>query len=146
LVTAADGFVWDAEAEWESNQTWIGTNGPALAWQLCSTVRSNWPTKFLAHSPFAIVGLHASFPYKEFGYWCDAMMPQIYHFSATKAPSAAINWTDANWTYYQKLWSGLAPGNINGMTVYWTNALKPLAPIQDVYGPPFSTPTPDKDV
>ena len=26
----ADGFVWDAEAEWESSQTWIGTNGPAL--------------------------------------------------------------------------------------------------------------------
>ena len=47
----ADGFVFDAEAEWESNQVWIGTNGPALAWQLCSAVRSNWPTKFLAHAP-----------------------------------------------------------------------------------------------
>src|SRR5437870_8666767 len=26
----ADGFVWDAEAEWESSNAWIGTNGPAL--------------------------------------------------------------------------------------------------------------------
>src|SRR5262249_31802126 len=48
----ADGFVWDAESEWESSQPWIGANGPALAWQLCSAVRSNWPTKFLAHAPF----------------------------------------------------------------------------------------------
>ena len=142
----ADGFVWDAEAEWESQQTWIGTNGPALAWQLCSAVRSNWPTKFLAHAPFAIVGLHSSFPYKEFGYWSDAVMPQIYHFSATKVPSAAINWTDVNWTYYQNLWSNLPPENINGLAVYWTNALKPVVPVQDVYGPPYSAPTPDKDV
>src|ERR1043166_2439201 len=37
----ADGFVWDAESEWESDQPWIGTQGPAKAWQLCSTVRSN---------------------------------------------------------------------------------------------------------
>src|SRR5436309_1337889 len=48
----ADGFVWDAESEWESNSPWIGSSGAAKAWQLCSTVRSNWPTKFLAHAPF----------------------------------------------------------------------------------------------
>jgi len=146
FAQGADGFVWDAEAEWESTQTWIGTNGPALAWQLCSAVRSNWPTKFLAHAPFAIISYHSSFPYKEFGYWSDAVMPQIYHFSATKAPSAAINWTDVNWTYYQNLWSNLPPENINGLAVYWTNAIKPLVPTQDVYGPPYSAPTPDKDV
>jgi len=146
FTQGADGFIWDAEAEWESNQSWIGNNGAALAWQLCSTVRANWPNKFLAHSPFAIVSLHSSFPYKEFGYWSDAVMPQIYHFSAARDPSAAINWTDVNWTYYQNLWSNLPPTNINGLTVYWTNAIKPIAPIQDVYGPPFSSPTPDRDV
>jgi hypothetical protein len=145
----ADGFIWDAEAEWESNQTWIGTNGPALAWQLCSTVRSNWPNKFLAHSPFAIINLHSSFPYKEFGYWCDAVMPQIYHFSSSglkKSTSATINWTDVNWTDYQTRWAALPATNINGLKVYWTNAIKPIVPIQDVYGPPYSSPTPDNDV
>src|SRR5262249_46366012 len=70
----ADGFVWDAEAEWESSSPWIGTSGAAKAWQLCSSVRSNWPTKFLAHAPFPIISYHLSFPYKEFGYWCDAVM------------------------------------------------------------------------
>ena len=72
----ADGFVFDAEAEWENttnmpptpDHPWI-TNGPAQAWQLCSTVRSNWPNKFLAHAPFPIIYFHSSFPYKEFGYW-----------------------------------------------------------------------------
>ncbi|MDB6125119.1 MAG: Fibronectin type domain protein [Pedosphaera sp.] len=138
----ADGFVWDAEAEWESNQTWIGTNGPAKAWQLCSTVRSNWPTKFLAHAPFPIIAVHASFPYKEFGYWCDSVMPQIYHFSSTGikgSPSACINWSDVNWASWQNSLVGKST-NVNGVTYYWTNAIKPLAPVTDVYGPPTGQP------
>jgi len=132
----ADGFVFDAEAEWETGRPWI-TNGPAQAWQLCSTVRSNWPNKFLAHAPFPIIYLHASFPYKEFGFWCDAVMPQIYHFSSSgikESPSAAINWSDVNWSYWQKSIYLLSPSNINGMTVYWTNSVKPIIPLQDVYG------------
>ncbi|MDB6108883.1 MAG: Fibronectin type domain protein [Pedosphaera sp.] len=134
-----DGFVFDAEAEWETGagQPWI-TNGPAQAWQLCSTVRSNWPNKFLAHAPFPIIALHSSFPYKEFGYWCDAVMPQIYHFSAAGlkgSPSACINWSDVNWKAWQSSLSSLPPTTINGLTVYWTNAIKPILPLQDVYGP-----------
>lgn len=132
----ADGFVFDAESEWETGHAWI-TNGPAQAWQLCSTVRAHWPNKFLAHAPFPIIYLHASFPYKEFGFWCDAVMPQIYHFSSAgikSSPSAAINWSDANWSRWQKSLAALAPTNINGLTVYWTNAIKPIVPLQDVYG------------
>ncbi len=134
----ADGFVWDAESEWESNQPWIGTQGPARAWQMCSTVRSNWPNKFLAHAPFPIISYHASFPYKEFGYWSDAVMPQIYPQAWTgvkSRPSGGINWTDVNWFDWQNSLSSLPPTNINGLTVYWTNALKPLAPVNHVYGP-----------
>ncbi len=145
----ADGFIWDAEAEWESNQPWITTNGPALAWQLCSAVRSNWPTKFLAHAPFPIISYHSSFPYKEFGYWSDAVMPQIYHFSSSGikgSVSAAIEWSDANWDVWQKSLATLPPTNYAGETVFWTNAIKPLVPIQDVYGPLYSAPHPNKDV
>src|SRR5882672_3391537 len=121
----ADGFIWDAEAEWEKNNSWIGTNGPAKAWELCSTVRSNWPTKFLAHAPFPIISVHASFPYKEFGYWCDTVMPQIYHFSSTnlhRSPSAMINWSDVNWNTWQKSLIG-SNNVVGGVTIYWTNAL-----------------------
>ncbi len=132
----ADGFVFDAEAEWEQQQPWIGANGPALAWQLCSMVRSNWPTKFLAHAPFPIISLHSSFPYKEFGYWCDAAMPQIYHFSSSGiqgSPSAAINWSDVNWRTWQNSLVG-SNSVINGQTIFWTNSIKPILPLQDVYG------------
>ena len=118
----ADGFVFDAEAEWEQNKPWIGTNGPALAWQLCSMVRSNWPNKFLGHAPFPIISFHSSFPYKEFGYWCDAVMPQIYHFSQASwpgikgSPSAAINWFDVNFRSWQNSLIGQS-SVINGQTI-----------------------------
>lgn len=131
----ADGFVWDAEAEWESGI--IGSQGPTLAWQQCSTVRSNWPNKFLAHAPFPIISLHSSFPYKEFGYWSDAIMPQIYHFSSAGlkgSPSACINWSDVNWSVWQKSLVG-SNSVVNGQTIFWTNAIKPIIPLQDVYGP-----------
>jgi hypothetical protein len=132
----ADGFVFDAEAEWETGHAGI-TNGPAQAWQLCSQVRSNWPNKFLAHAPFAIIYVHASFPYKEFGYWCDAVMPQIYHFSTAglkSSPSAAINWSDVNWATWQNSLAGLPQTNWAGQAIAWTNAIKPITPLQDVYG------------
>jgi hypothetical protein len=133
----ADGFVWDAEGEWESSNSWIGTNGPALAWQLCSAVRSNWPTKFLAHAPFPIISYHSSFPYKEFGYWSDAAMPQIYPQAWTgvkSRPSGGVNWTDVNFYNWQRSLVGQS-SVINGRTIYWTNAIKPLAPANHVYGP-----------
>jgi hypothetical protein len=136
FAQGADGFVFDAEAEWESGHAWI-TNGPAQAWQLCATVRAHWPNKFLAHAPFPIIYLHTTFPYKEFGYWCDAVMPQIYHFGSAGikgSPSAAINWSDVNWAYWQSSLAALAPTNLNGLAVYWTNAIKPIVPLQDVYG------------
>jgi hypothetical protein len=144
----ADGFVYDAEGEWESDQSWIGPNGPAKAWQLCSTARAHWPNKFFAYSPLPIISFHNTFPYKEFGYWCDNVMPQIYHFSTAslkQSVSAAINWTDVNWYNWQ---NSLLNSNsiVNGQMIYWTNAIKPIVPIQDVYGPLYSTPYPNKDV
>ena len=138
----ADGFVWDAEAEWENTAPWIGANGPALAWQLCSAVRSNWPTKFLAHAPFPIISYHSSFPYKEFGYWCDAVMPQIYHSGWTGVKGTAsggINWSDVNWANWQRSLTG-SNSVVNGTMIYWTNAIRPLAPVENVYGPVGSSP------
>src|SRR5208282_3845069 len=77
FTNGADGFVWDAESEWESGHSYI-TNASAQAWWLCGATRSKWPTKFLAHNPLPIISGHTTFPYKEFGYWSDAVMPQIY--------------------------------------------------------------------
>ncbi len=134
----ADGFIFDAEAEWESSRAWIGTNGPALAWQLGQIVRSNWPTKFIAHAPFPVIYFHSSFPYKEFGYWCDAVMPQVYHLSSAglkESPSAVMNWMDVNYRTWQNSLIGTS-SVIDGQTIYWTNSIKPIIPVQDVYGDP----------
>ncbi len=116
----ADGFVLDAEAEWESSNAWIGANGPTLAWQLCGMIKTNWPNKFLGHAPFPIISGHSSFPYKEFGYWCDAVMPQVYWHYWGKTATAGVAWMDSEWRPFQ-----------NGLTGMWTNAIKPLAPIGD---------------
>lgn len=134
----ADGYVIDAEAEWESNRPWIGSDGPAKAIQLGSGIKSLWPTKFLAHAPMPIISFHSSFPYKEFGYYCDAVMPQIYHYSFDMTSSAAIDWTDTEWNTFH-----------NSLTGIWTNAIKPIVPVAQVYGPlapPAASTIPANDV
>ena len=135
FTNGADGFVWDAEGEWETN-----SNPTLNAWQLCSMTRTTWSNKFIAYNPQAIISQHTKFPYKEFAYWNDAAMPMIYHFSKTYTPtlsnwvSQVITWSDANWAYYQNQWSNLAPSSVNGTMAYWTNSIKPIIPMQDVYG------------
>ena len=144
----ADGFIYDAESEWEasSSRPWI-TNAPAQAWWLCGTVRSNWPTKFIAHNPYDTLYSHASFPYKEFGYWCDAVMPQVYHHAASQGNAfAAIHWTDVNYQKFQDSLASLPVGNSNGLIVRWTKAIKPLVMMRDVYGENFSPAYPAQDV
>lgn len=111
----ADGFVWDAEAEWEFSR--IGTQGPALAEAQCSQVRSNWPNKFLAHSPFPIITYHSSFPYKEFGYYCDAVMPQDYWIQIGVTPTYMVDWMTTQYRNWQ-----------NGLSGKWVNSIKPIVP------------------
>ncbi len=107
-----DGFVFDAEIEWESQNL---PNNTMLATQLCATVRANWPTKFLAHSPFPIITSHSSFPYKEFGYYCDAVMPQDYWIEIGVTPSYMESWMTSQWTTWQ-----------NGLSGKWVNSIKPI--------------------
>jgi hypothetical protein len=73
----ADGLVYDAESEWESTtaNSQVGNNGPALATQLCSNVRSNWPNKFMGLSTWPYRAVHSTLPY---AYYWDVIMPQAY--------------------------------------------------------------------
>jgi len=109
----ADGFVIDAEIEWES----VANNG-AAAINLCSSIRASWPNKFLAHAPMPIISVHRSFPYKEFGYYCDAVMPQCYWVELGVTPAYMLTWMDDEWSSWQ-----------NSLTGIWRNSIKPLAPI-----------------
>ena len=112
----ADGFVFDSESEWESGHQ--GTLGPTNAWKMLSQVKTNFPTKFLGHAPFPYISLHSSFPYKEYGYWCDAVMPQCYWNSIGVTPQQMVDDLDSEWRSWQ-----------NGLTGQWTNSVKPIVPI-----------------
>ena len=114
----ADGFVFDAESEWESQNL---ANNTVLATQLCSTVRAHWPNKFLAHSPYPYITYHSTFPYKEFGYYCDAVMPQDYWNEI--GPPTVTSPTDmvADMNSQYSNWQ-------NGLTGKWTNSIKPIVP------------------
>lgn len=112
----ADGFIYDAESEWESGAQ--GTQGPAKAISMLSQVKAAYPNKFLAHAPFPYINFHSSFPYKEFGYYCDAVMPQCYWYSIGVTPQVMVNDLDTQWRNWQ-----------NSLTGQWTNSVKPIAPI-----------------
>ncbi len=111
----ADGFVFDAEIEWEAHNL---PNNTTKAIQLCSMVRSNWPNKFLAHAPFPYISVHSSFPYKEFGYYCDAVMPQVYFIQIGVTPTECVNKMNTDFRYWQ-----------NGLSGQWRNSIKPIVPL-----------------
>jgi hypothetical protein len=124
----ADGFVFDAEIEWESQNL---ANNTTLAIQLCSAVRTNWPNKFLAHSPFAYRNSHSSFPYKEFGYYCDAVMPQDYFIEFGETPTTTVTAVNTQWRNWQ-----------NGLSGIWVNAIKPIVPAGQGWSSASGTITP----
>ncbi|MDB6028354.1 MAG: hypothetical protein JWM68_4577, partial [Verrucomicrobiales bacterium] len=115
MKLGADGFIIDAEVEWESGNL---ANGPALATQYCNGIKAVYPNRFLGHAPMPIIGLHSSFPYKEFGIGCDTVMPQDYWFDMGYTPAGMVDKMDTEWRNFY-----------NGLSGSDTNAIKPIAPI-----------------
>lgn len=125
----ADGYVWDAEAQWERSDH-SNTN---LAWTLASTVRSNWPNKLLVLNCADTLYLHP-IPYQQFAYWADCIMPMVYHHSASQGNAImAIHWTDVNFSTWAKSITNTS-WVTGGQTYYWSNAIKPIVPMRDLYG------------
>jgi hypothetical protein len=142
----ADGFIFDAEAEWPNN---LGPGVADAAWQLLGTFKTNWPTKFLAHTPLADIyyafGNATKFPYKEFGYWCDAVMPMVYWYAWSQSSSSTVRqygtpvtglqWMDQSFGRFQT-WLSTNQFSTNVPPTYkdpagasWTKAIKPLVPL-----------------
>lgn len=110
----ADGLIYDAESEWET----VGGSAAArsaLAIQLCSAVRTNWPNKFMGLSTWPYQALHANLPYKEFAYYCDVIMPQAYWIELSDTPTECVTRINSEWTSWK-----------NGLTGIWTNSIKPF--------------------
>jgi hypothetical protein len=117
----ADGFILDAESEWESYKL---DNAHAKAIEVCEGIKAKFPNRFLGHAPLPIISKHSSFPYKEFGFYCDATMPQLYWKSIGVTPKRMVQWMDEEWRDWQR--------SLNGK---WTGAIKPIAPIGQAWNP-----------
>ena len=114
----ADGFIIDAESEWEPHILGADKDGPALAIELCQGIKKAYPNRFLGHAPLPVISLHSSFPYKEFGLYCDAVMPQDYWKSLRHTPKKMVERMDYEWRKWQ-----------DSLTGSDTNAIKPLVPL-----------------
>jgi hypothetical protein len=69
-------------------------------------------------------------------------MPQIYHSGWTGVKGTAsggINWSDVNWANWQRSLVG-SNSIVNGTMIYWTNSIRPLVPLENVYGGGGSSP------
>lgn len=119
LALGADGFIIDAEIEYETNATRV-----ADANLYAGTLKTNYPTRFLAHAPFPYINSHPTYPYIQFGILCDAVMPQDYWGAiGISAPTMVVN-MNTKWITWQ-----------NGLTGANTNAIKPIIPIGQSYSP-----------
>lgn len=119
LATGADGFIIDAEIEYETNVT-----RRADATLYASTIKSNYPDHFLAHAPFPYINSHPGFPYLEFGTNCDAVMPQDYWGAIGISPQTMVANMNTQWRNWQ-----------NSLTGFNTNAIKPIVPLAQSYAP-----------
>jgi hypothetical protein len=145
-----DGFIFDAEDEWPQN---LSSGVAAAAWQLLGAFKTNWPTKFLAHSPYPNIfyhyGSYTKFPYKEFGYWCDAVMPMVYWYKWSQSsstnvqkygtPVTGLQWMDSSFSDYHN-WLRTIPTNTpptykDPAGAPWTKAIKPLVPLGEADTP-----------
>lgn len=120
LATGADGFIIDAETEYEN----LASPGTA-ATTYASGIKSAYPDKFLAYAPFPIIDLHTKFPYLELGKYSDAVMPQAYWKDIGYTPAQMVANMDAQWSKWQSTWSSGG----------FASSVKPIVPIGQGYAP-----------
>ncbi len=111
-----DGFMIDAEIQYNGE--------PSDAITYCQGIRAVYPNRCLTHSPYPIPSYNTSFPYIEFGRYCDVVMPQDYWYDQFEGnggvtPQYMADLMNSDWVYWQGVWQGEGDGS----------SVKPLAPI-----------------
>lgn len=118
-----DGHVFNAESEWRDLSDPAGA-----AHRMLKIVRDKHPEAFLAHAPFPYIKYHTKFPYKEFGYYCDAVMPQVYHGTIGITVEQMIADMYEQWTNWERQWIASGHGQ----------SVKPIIPLGQVYDNPIT--------
>lgn len=94
LDLGCDGLIVDAEREYEGK--------PMAAENYMKTIRAAHPGAFIAYSSFPLISLHPTFPYIEFGRYCDASMPQCYWKDIGLGPREMVRRTREEWNNWAK--------------------------------------------
>jgi len=118
-VPGIDGLIVDAEAEYEGQAT--------AATAYMQALRILHPNAFIAFSSFARVTGHTTFPWMQFGQYCDVNMPQAYWAARPKTVDAEMSAMVSDFAYYNTLWAK------NG----YAGMIKPMVPVGQ--GGPFAT-------
>jgi uncharacterized protein YegL len=112
LEVEPDGFIIDVEDYYEG--------GPNEAVIYLEKIRQKYPNNFIAYTTYSTPEWHRQIPYKEFGKYSNAVIPQVYwgpQITLEKI-DAMIKWMEDQWsTLYENL---KKEGNID--------AVKPLIP------------------
>lgn len=111
LASGADGYIVDAEVEFNGKNT--------QATQMMQSLRATYPNAFIAHSPLPYIDYHTTFPYVEFGTYCDAVMPQCYWLDIGVTPTKMLQDLNDQWKKWHTTWKSQGKGA----------AVKPLIPI-----------------
>lgn len=111
LSLGCDGLIIDAEAEYEGR--------PLEAESYMRAIREAYPRAFIAYSSFPLISRHPTFPYIEFGRYCNASMPQCYWKLIGFTPEEMMTRAAGEWSE----WSRRAHASGYG------NSVKPLIPV-----------------
>ena len=116
LDLGCDGLIIDAEQEFEGK--------PGVAQNYMSFIRASYPDAFIAYTTFPIISLHPTFPYIEFGKYCDAAMPQCYWRLIGLGPREMIRRTKDEWNNWANDLKKSGYGD----------SIKPIVPVGQGFG------------
>jgi hypothetical protein len=110
-IEGIDGLIIDAETEYEGKQD--------AAKEYLNSIRQNHPESFIAYTTFGNPRAHTSFPYLEFGKYCDVAMPQVYWIDWGITPADAVNRMNEQWNELYSKWERNGKGD----------SIKPIIPM-----------------
>lgn len=120
--TSPDGFIIDAEVQY--------TNQPTEASNYCAGFKASYPNLFLSYSPFVDISDWPSYPYIQFGQYCDAVMPQAYfELGYGYTPSQMVAYMDSQWSSWQNELVG----------TQYAGSIKPIVPICQAFNNQYFT-------
>ncbi len=115
LDTGVDGFIINAEGEYEGKQD--------NAITYLENIRIEHPDSSIAYSTFARADSHEEFPYKEFGRYCDVAMPQTYWKDRPTNPTNEVAEMHSQWSDLYESWEGTE----------YSSSIKPIIPMGHSY-------------